>query len=494
MNKALLIVLDGFGYSTKKAGNAIAMADMKYEKSLRKSYPTVQLKCYGEAVGLPKGAMGGSEVGHYTMGAGRIILQLQEQINDDIRTGEFFKNKEILKAINNAKKHNSALHLIGMISDEGVHSHLNHLLACLELAKRHKLNKVFIHAITDGRDVPERSAKKYIKKVLDAGGNIASIVGRFYAMDRDTNWKRTEKAYMLMTKGEGFKEADPIKALDNAYARGDNTDYYLRPMILNPEGRIKNHDSIIFWNYRTDRSKQLAGAFIDPKFRGFTRRRVGHLAMTVFGEYSKDANVAFHTPQIKNNLGETLSKLKIRELRIAETEKYAHVTFFFNSQVKEPYPMEDRIIIPSPKVASYAEKPEMSATEVTDRVIKEIKSEIYGFIAVNYANADLVGHSGDMKAAIKCCKHLDKCLKQVIPVAQAHGYSVILTADHGNADSMKYANGDDNPSHSMNQVLCTIISDKKLKLAKGQSLAAIGPTILKLMGIKKPKEMVHSLI
>ncbi len=483
MNKVLLIILDGFGYSKKRAGNAIALADMKYEKSLRKKYPTVQLKCHGKAVGLPTGAMGGSEVGHFTMGAGRVVLQSQEQINDDIRTDKFFNNKEILKAIKNAKKHKSALHLIGMISDEGVHSHLNHLFACLELAKRHKLNKVFVHAITDGRDVPERSAKKYIKKIMKKGGNIASIVGRFYAMDRDTNWKRTQKAYMLMTKAEGHKESDPLKAIDNAYARGDETDYYLEPMIINPEGRIKNRDSIIFWNYRTDRAKQLTQAFLDPKFKEFKRRRVGHLVFTAFGEYSKQANIAFHTPKVKGNIGETLSKKKIHQLRIAETEKYAHVTFFFNSQVKEPYPLEDRIMIPSPKCASYAEKPEMNATKVTDRVIAEIKKEKYGFIALNFANADLVGHSGELKAAIKCCKHLDKCLKRVIPIAREHGYDIILTADHGNADSMEYPDGSDNPAHSMNPVLCTLISDRKIKLPKNGGLKDVGRLVLKLMEI-----------
>ncbi len=469
MNKCLLLILDGFGYSKKRAGNAIALADMKYEKSLRKKYPTTLLKCTGKAVGLPRGAMGGSEVGHFTMGAGRVVLQSQEQINDDIRTGKFFKNKEILKAIRNAKKHKSALHLIGMISDEGVHSHLNHLFACLELAKRHKLNKVFIHAITDGRDVPERSAKKYIRKIIKQGGEIATIVGRFYAMDRDTNWKRTEKAYKLMTQGKGFSEPDPVKAIDHAYKRGDDTDYYLQPMVVNPEGLIKKNDSIIFWNYRTDRAKQLADSFQNPK------------RMTVFGEYCTKANVAFEAPKVKNNLSEVLSKKKIPQLRIAETEKYAHVTFFFNSQVKEPYPLEDRILIPSPKCASYAEKPEMSATKVTDRVLAEIKKEKYGLIVLNYANADLVGHSGDLPAAIKCCKHLDKCLKRVIPAARKHGYDIILTADHGNADSMKYPDGSDNPAHSMNPVQCTLISDRKVKLPRGKGLAYVGELVKDLI-------------
>ncbi len=495
MNKVLLVVLDGFGHTKSRKGNAIAMAGMKYEKSLRRKYPTTELKCTGKAVGLPKGAMGGSEVGHFTMGAGKVVLQSQEEINDDIRTGKFFKNQEILKAIRNAKKHKTALHLIGMISDEGIHSHTNHLFACLELAKRHKLNKVFVHAITDGRDVPERSAKKYIRQIQKRGGVIASIVGRYYAMDRDNNWKRTKKAYMLMTRAEGISEPDPIQAIDNAYERGDDTDYYLKPMIIKPEGRIKNRDSVIFWNYRTDRSAQLAAAFCDPKFKKFERRRVGHLVMTIFGEYSKCANVAFEAPTSKNNLGSIISRKKIPQLRIAETEKYAHVTFFFNSQEKEPYPLEDRIMVPSPKVTSYSEKPEMSATEVTDKALTAIEKEKYGLIVLNYANADLVGHSGDLDATIACCKHIDKCLKRLIPEAQKRGYDIILTADHGNADSMKYPDGADNPSHSMNPVLCTIISDRKLKkLKKSKGLSSIAPTILDLMWIKKPKGMCDSLI
>lgn len=495
MNKVLLIILDGFGFAKKGPSNAIELANMKFEKSLREKYPTVTLKAHGEAVGLPKGSMGGSEVGHFTMGAGRVVWQSLEEINRSIKNGGFYKNKELLKAIKNCKKHGTALHLIGMISDEGVHSHMKHLFACLELAKKHKLKKVFIHAITDGRDVPERSAKKYIKQIQKHGyGEIATIVGRYYAMDRDTNWKRTKKAYMLMTKAEGIKEEDPEEAIDNAYKRGDDTDYYLKPMVINEEGRIKNRDSVIFWNFRTDRARQLTQAFVDPKFKEFARRRVGHLVFICCGEYSKTAPVAFPAPDAKNNLGTILSRKKIPQLRIAETEKYAHVTFFFNSQDKDPHPLEDRILIPSPKVASYDQKPEMSAYKVTDTAIKEIKKEKYGFIALNYANGDLVGHSGDLKATIQCCKHLDKCLKEVIPAALEHGYEILLTADHGNADQMKYKDGTDMPAHSLNPVLCTLISDKKHKLSKGRGLSAIGPTVLKLMGIKKPKEMGGGLV
>lgn len=485
--KVLLIILDGFGYGKKYPGNAIELANMKFEKSLRTRYPTTTLKANGEAVGLPKGSMGGSEVGHFTMGAGRVVWQSLEHINREIKNGKFAKNEAILKAIRNAKKHNSALHLIGMISDEGVHSHINHLFACLELAKKHRLNKIFIHAVTDGRDVPERSAQKYIKKILKRKiGTLASIAGRYYAMDRDTNWSRTKKAFNLYKKGEGFEETNPIQAIKNAYARGDKTDYYIQPIILTKKGTIGKNDSVIFWNFRTDRAKQLTELLAKEK-----------ITLVIFGEYSGKANIAFHSEEVKNNLGETLTKNKIHQLRIAETEKYAHVTFFFNSQIKDPYPLEKRILIPSPKVPSYAQKPEMSAYFVTSRAIKEIAHGKYGFIALNYANADLVGHSGEIKPTIECCKHLDKCLSQVVPEALKHGYDIILTADHGNADTMLTKDNSRNPAHSFNPVLCTIISKrpelKKIRLKKERGLAVIGPTILKMLGIEKPKEMEEGI-
>lgn len=490
MKKVLLIILDGFGYdkhgkkTAKKVGNAIELANMQYEKSLRRKYPTTVLKANGESVGLPKNSMGGSEVGHFTIGAGRVVFQSLEHINREIKNGKFFKNPALIKAVSNVKKHSSALHLIGMISDEGVHSHIKHLMSCLQLAKRHGLNKVFIHAITDGRDVPEHSAAKYIEQIQKQKGLIATIIGRYYAMDRDTNWDRTEEAYKLMVEGKGFQESDSITAIANAYKRGDDTDYYIKPIILNPNGLIRKNDSVIFWNFRTDRARQLTDRIL---------KGVKNLTFVAFGEYSKKAEIAFHTPIIKHNLGEILSKNRIRQLRIAETEKYAHVTFFFNSQIKTPYKYEDRIMVPSSKVPSYNQKPEMSAYEVTRKAIEQIEREKYEFIALNYANADLVGHSGNLQATIECCQHLDKCLKKLVPQAIKHGYEIILTADHGNADCKKYPDGSENPAHSLNPVLCTLISGKKLKLARGKGLSVIAPTVLKLMGIKRPKEMGSGL-
>lgn len=491
MNKLLLIIFDGFGKGKKYKGNAVSRAKKPFYDQLFKNYPHTLLKSSGEAVGLPKGTQGGSEVGHFTIGSGRITFQSLEEINREIRNKKFFKNKALLSAIKNAEKHNSALHLVGMISDEGVHSHINHLFALLKLAKKHKLQKVYIHAITDGRDVPEKSAKKYIKKILKKG-EIASIIGRYYCMDRDTNWKRTKKGYDLMTAGKGFQEKDPVKAIDNAYRRGDETDYYLKPMIINKKGIVKNNDSIIFFNFRTDRAKQLTLAFTDPKFKEFkTKKMKTHFVC--MGPYSKTAPVAYPAPEIKKSLGEIISKKSLRQLRIAETEKYAHVTFFFNSQIKTPYKNENRILIDSPKVPSYADKPEMSAHKITKAVLKEIKKEKYSLIILNFANPDLVAHSANIKATIKCIEVLDKCISKIVPEAQKHDYEIIITADHGNAEYMLYENGKKCPAHSVNPVPLILISEKyrSAKLKKGLGLSNIAPTILEMMEIKKPKEMTE---
>lgn len=489
MPKLILIIFDGFGKGKKYKGNAIEYAKKPFYDQLFKTYPHTFLKASGESVGLPKGTQGGSEVGHFTIGSGRVTLQSLEEIDREIRNKKFFKNKALLSAIKNVKKHSSALHLVGMISDEGVHSHINHLLALLDLAKKHKLQKVYIHAITDGRDVPEKSAKKYIKKILKKN-EIASIIGRFYSMDRDTNWKRTKKGYDLMVSGKGFEEKDPLKAIDHAYKRGDETDYYLKPMIINKKGTVKNNDSIIFFNFRTDRAKQLTLAFTDQKFNKFKTKKI-KTHFVCMGPYSKITPVAYPTPKIKNNLGEIISKKNLHQLRIAETEKYAHVTFFFNSQIKTPYKNENRILIDSPKVPSYADKPEMSAYKITKAVLKEIKKEKYALIVLNFANTDLVAHSANIKATTKCVEVLDKCISKIVPEAQKHNYEIILTADHGNAEYMLYENGEKCPAHSVNPVPFILISEKyrKAKLEKGRGLRDIAPTILKIMNINKPMEM-----
>lgn len=493
--KVLLCILDGFGETKPNPGNAVKLAKTPYINHLRKNYPITLLKTHGTAVGLPAHFMGGSEVGHFTIGAGRITFQTLEEINHDIKIGNFFQNKILVRAFEKAQKNKNALHLLGMISDQGVHAQIDHLFALLKMAKKYRLKKVYIHAITDGRDVRERSANRFIKQIQKyikkhRVGDLASIIGRYYAMDRDHNWNRTVKAYNLLTKSQGLLEKDPFQALKNYYKRSNNTDYYLDPIILNPEATIKNNDSIIFFNFRTDRARQLTQAFVAPKFSYFKRQKI-KTHFVCMGPYSKIAPIVYPTPKIKNNLGAIMDKHGLKQLRIAETEKYAHVTFFFNSQIKKPYRTETRILIPSPKVPSYAEKPEMNALKITQTVTKEIRTEKFPLIVLNYANADLVGHSGNLKATIKCCEILDQYVKKTITTALKHNYHIILTADHGNADQMLYKDGSICPAHSLNPVICILISPKykNTKLTKKQGLQDLAPTILHLLKIRQPKIM-----
>jgi 2,3-bisphosphoglycerate-independent phosphoglycerate mutase len=490
-NKALLIILDGYGEGKDYPGNAVTRASTPFIDSLRKKYPHCLLKTDSEAVGLPPKTMGGSEVGHFTMGAGRVVWQSLEEINRSIRKDRFNNLTALKGAARRCKRNDSAIHLLGMISDEGVHSHLNHLYALLKFAKKKKLDQIYIHAITDGRDVPEKSAQKFIRKIeqkirelgLQNKAKIATIIGRYYAMDRDNNLNRTKKAFNLYTKGKGRREESPLKAIKNEYARGTKTDYYIEPILLDKAGLIKKQDSVVFFNYRTDRAAQITEMFekeVKPYF-------------VCFGPYSKKSPVLFPAPKIKNNLSSILAQRGKKQLRIAETEKYAHVTFFFNSQIKKPFKGEKRIMIPSPKVASYAEKPEMSAPEVTEKLIHELESRReYDFIALNFANCDLVGHSGNLPAAKKAIKTLDQQLKRIVPLALEKGYDILLTADHGNAELMKYANGESCPSHSLNPVICILISNTFTKLRtnlKNKGLQNIAPTILKILKVRKPLAM-----
>lgn len=508
-NPVLLLILDGFGEGKPRdPGNAPMRANMKFYKSLRKKYPLTFLKTDSGSVGLPKGSQGGSEVGHFTMGSGRITWQSLEEINRSIKNENFFKFKPLKKACQY-----DTLHLIGMISDEALHANIHHLFALLEAAKRQKTKKIYIHAILDGRDVPEKSAPKYLKMIqqkiqklgLEGKAEIASMIGRYYAMDRDQNWARIEKAYNLFVLGEGTPAETPLKGIQAAYATNVESDYYVEPIIINPKGIIKSQDAVVFFNYRTDRARQLTWAITNEKPPkesgiekiGFTPKKRVRPYFVAMGPYSEKAPVLFPTPVIKQNLGEILSKKGLEQLRIAETEKYAHVTFFFNSQIETPFPGEDRILVPSPKCPSYAEKPEMSARKVTEKLVKAIGVKKYDVIVINYANGDLVGHSGNLKAAIECCKVLDECLQKVIPTALDHNYTTILTADHGNCDEMLYPNGEPKPSHTLNPVHCLLISKQKygLKQKKGLGLQDIAPTILELLNIKKPAQMTgESLI
>ncbi len=501
-NPVLLVILDGFGEGEDTPGNAILRANMKFYKGLREKYPMTFLNCSGNAVGLPKETQGGSEVGHFTMGSGRITWQSLATIDRSIKEEKLFRMKPLVEAY---KK--PVVHLLGMISDQGVHSDIQHLFALLEMAKKKKAEEVYIHAILDGRDVGEKTAPQFIKQIqkkihelgLQKVAKIATIVGRYYAMDRDTNWDRTEKAYNLFTQGEGKHETDPQTAIRNAYKNGVESDYYVEPIVISKKGIIQKSHGVVFWNFRSDRARQLTWALTGekpPKDSGITKlgfkpKKKVNPYMVCFGPYSEKAPVLFPTPEIKKNLGEILSQNDLKQLRVAETEKYAHVTFFFNSQIEKPFKGEDRIMVPSPKCPSYADKPEMSAKKVTIEVNKALRKKDHDVIIVNFANGDLVGHSGDLKAAIQCCKVLDECLSKVIPQALKSGYTTLLTADHGNADEMKYENGDDKPAHTLNPVHFLLISDseKAYKLKKNRGLQDIAPTILNLLDIKKPAVM-----
>ena len=505
--RVILVVRDGWGYSEETFGNAVKQANVPNDTRYMKDYPWTLLKCTGNAVGLPEGTQGGSEPGHLTMGAGRIVWQPFEEINQAISNGSFYENPALLSAVKNCMEKGSALHLMGLLSDQGIHGSVFHLYTLIELAKRHALRDVYIHCFLDGRDVPERSAKGFIeetqKQIKEKGvGRIATIVGRYYAMDRDTNWDRTLKAYDLLTLGEGWKETDPLKAVDHAYERGDPTDYYIQPIVMveggKPIATIDAEDSVIFWNFRSDRSRQITYAFTQNGFDHFPRKKFPRVHFVCMSGYDQHLTlpVAFPQSTVENNLAKILATRSLKQLRIAETEKYAHVTFFFNSQNEDPVKGEYRILVPSPKVPSYEDKPEMSAPEITEKLLPEIGKGVYDFILVNYANGDLVGHSANMEAGIKACEVVDICVGQVVEAGLKDGYTVLITGDHGNIETMFYTNGEPNPSHGTNPVPFILVGcDKKLKLKEGLGLSCVSPTILTLMGIPKPSEMTaESLI
>ncbi len=495
MNKVILVILDGFGEGPEGPGNAITLANTPNLDRLRKEYPFSIIQSNGEAVGLVEGSMGGSEVGHFTIGSGRITPQFLLAVNRAIEDGSFDQNEALKTAFDHARNEKKPLHLMGMISDKGVHSHIDHLFALLEWAKKEGLKDVYIHCIGDGRDVEERSIKTYLTQLQDkidelGVGKIATVIGRYYSMDRDKNWDRTEIGYKLITHGEGDKYDDPMAAVDHFYEEDSKlTDYYLPPILVNEEGLIKEGDAVIFFNYRTDRTRQLTAAFVHPTFQGF-KKLIGDVKFVCMGPYSDYAPIAFDVPAIKNNLAHYLADNDIKQLRIAETEKYAHVTYFFNSQIEHAVKNEDRIMIDSKKVASYAEKPEMSAAEITHTVLNSLESSDHEVVIVNYANCDLVGHSGDLKASIKAVETIDECIGQVHAKAMETGYAFMLTGDHGNADDMLYPDGSQRPAHSMNPVILLIADpEKKIQSVRDGGLADIAPTLLKILGLPKPSEM-----
>jgi len=498
----LLLVMDGFGINQKKEGNAIALAKKPNLDRLFANYPHTVLGASGLDVGLPEGQMGNSEVGHLNFGAGRIVYQEITRIDKAIKDGSFFENKVLLEAMNKAKENISALHLMGLVSDGGVHSSLNHLYALLRLAKDKGVRELYLHAFMDGRDTSPTAGKEYIKQLLEKFreygiGSLSTVVGRYYAMDRDKRWERVQKAYRAMVYGEGKLTSDPVRAVEESYQE-EVTDEFIKPIVVsesgNPlSGRIKENDVGIFFNFRADRARELSYVLSEKDFKEFDRGNnlTIHLVnMTQYDEKLK-TSVAFPPNKLKNILPEVLSKRGLKQLRIAETEKYAHVTFFFNGGEETPFEGEDRILVHSPKVPTYDLKPEMSAYEVTDKVVQAIESKKYDFILLNYANPDMVGHTGILEAAIKAIEAVDTCVGGVVDAVKEFGGAAMVTADHGNAEMMvDYNNGEPFTAHTTDLVPFTLVKDYfKGKLRPRGILADVAPTILYLMGIPKPTEM-----
>jgi 2,3-bisphosphoglycerate-independent phosphoglycerate mutase len=502
-NKVLLLILDGYGINSETKGNAIFAAKPQYINSLFESYPYALLEASGLAVGLPKGNMGNSEVGHLNIGAGRVVYQMNTLIDKEIETGEFFRKESLLASIEHTKKNKSKLHLLGLLSDGNVHSNIEHLWALLNFCKQNNLTEVYYHAFMDGRDtLPNdgiRFMKQFLAKSQEIGiGKIATISGRYYAMDRDNRWERIEKAYRALVEGTGEFSENPLQALEASYAKGI-TDEFIVPKVMMEKGepiaKVEENDSIIFFNFRADRAREITRALLMPDFDKFERTKFANLHYTVFNEYdivfSQYYHVAFRLPELTNILGKIISENNLKQLRLAETEKYAHVTFFFNGGVEEAFPNEHRTLVPSSKVATYDLKPEMSAYEVQEQLIKELDSQQYHLIVTNFANCDMVGHTGVFEAAVKAVQTVDICLQKIIPAALKNQYTVIVTADHGNADKMIDENENIFTAHSMNPVpVCIISTEKEMTNIKNGILADIAPTILKIMGITIPHEML----
>ncbi len=501
MSKVILIIRDGWGYRADSKENSILESKTPVTNKLMKEYPNTLLNASGLAVGLPKGYQGNSEVGHMTIGSGRIIFQSLAKIDASIEDKSFFKNEAFLGAINNAKTNNTTLHLIGLFQVEGVHSHLNHLLVLLDMCKKNGLKNVKIHAITDGRDAPVTDSLKNVKIVEDklkqiGFGEIATISGRFYTMDRDNRWERTREAYNCLVLGESKVEfTDSISAIKESHAK-NVTDEFIVPMQRESYDGIKDNDSVIFFNFRTDRTRQLTRSIVEDKFEGWERKplKVYYIAMTQFYN-PMNAYVAFKDISLDNLLGKVISDANKNQLRISETEKYAHVTFFFNGQVETPNKNEDRIMVPSPKVATYDLKPEMSVFQITDKLVEEIKKSKYDFIVINLVNCDMVGHTGITSAIHKAVEAVDECTGKIVDSALLNGYTLLIFADHGNAEDQTI---EWRTSHTLNPVPLIIVSSeekyKKAKLKKGRGLADIAPTVLDILGINKPKEMTGESI
>ncbi len=497
----VLIILDGWGYREEREGNAIALAEKPNYNYYWSKYPHTFLKACGTEVGLPDGQMGNSEVGHLNIGAGRIVLQELPRINKAIEDGSFYTNRSFQDVIEKTRNREGDLHLMGLVSDGGVHSHQEHIYALLELAKRKGVQKVFIHSFLDGRDVPPDSAVNYLKalkkKCREKGaGVIASVMGRYYAMDRDRRWDRTERAYLALVEGLGKKTRDPVAAVEKLYKK-NITDEFVEPHVVidengKPLGRVKDGDGVIFFNFRADRARQLTRAFVDDNFYGFQRRsrpRVNFVSMTMY-DAALDIPAAFPPQELHNTLGEVLAANGLKQLRIAETEKYAHLTFFFNGGREKPYPGEERILVPSPKVSTYDLQPEMSAAGIAREAERNILGNDYDIIFINFANPDMVGHTGNLEAAVKAIEAVDDCLGKIFKAVVSQDGTMLVTADHGNAEQMIGVGGGEHTAHTSNDVPFILIDrDAEGKILRRGSLRDVAPTVLDLLGLGKPPEM-----
>ena len=498
-----LIIMDGYGLNPETKGNAIYEAKKPYLDRYFKEYPNSKLSASGLSVGLPDGQMGNSEVGHTNIGAGRVVYQMLVKITKDIEDGTFFENTALVDAMSSAKESGKALHLMGLLSDGGVHSHQKHLVGLIEMAHRMGLEKVYVHTFHDGRDVPPTSGVDFMSELVSdmeriGTGKIATISGRYYAMDRDNAWDRVEKAYNAMVLGEGKEERDPVEAIRKSYADGV-TDEFIVPTVIDKEGTIKDGDSVIMFNFRPDRARQITRTFVDPDFNGFERKngyfKLNFVCMAQYDAEMPNVSVAYPPEQLTMTFGEYISKLGMTQLRIAETQKYAHVTFFFNGGEERQFDGEDRILIKSPDVATFDMKPEMSAPEVCDAVCKAIDEDKYDVIILNYANCDMVGHTGVMDAAVKAVETVDSCVGKMVDKLLEKGGKAIITADHGNADCLVDPETNDVfTAHTTNPVPMIVIGAGDVKVKDGK-LCDLCPTMLDMMGIDKPEEMTgESLI
>ena len=494
----VLMILDGYGVEKGEAGNAIAQAKKPVMDKLMNMYPVAEGDASGLAVGLPDGQMGNSEVGHTNIGAGRIVYQMLVKISKSIKDGDFFENKALVAAMENCKVKGSALHLMGLLSPGGVHSHTEHLYGLVEMAKKNGLDKVYVHCFLDGRDVPPSSAAEYMEeavaKLKEIGvGKIATIAGRFYAMDRDNAWDRVEKAYNALVFGEGVEETCPVQAVKNSYANGV-TDEFMLPTVIEKDGMIKEDDSVVFFNFRPDRARQITRAFVDPEFAGFERRKgffnTTYVCMAQYDAEMPNVLVAFPPEELTMTFGEYLAKNGKTQLRLAETQKYAHVTFFFNGGEEKQFDGEDRILVDSPKVATFDMQPEMSAYEVADKLVEAIGSDKYDVIVVNFANPDMVGHTGIMEAAVKAIEAVDECVGKAYDALMAKNGAMFICADHGNAEKLVDTDGSPFTAHTTNPVPFVLVNyDEEYTLREGGCLADIVPTLIEMMGMEQPAEM-----